>query len=146
MAPSPQLETDEEEVLAANRAFYAALQELDLEQMEAIWLHEDWVRCLHPGWELLVGWEEVQASWADIFRSTLRMLVAISRTLVRVHGDTAWVSCLENVTSTHEGGFSTALAEATNLFVRQDSRWLLVHHHTTPLAKAAPSGSSNRIQ
>ena len=59
MANQPALETDEQEVLAANRAFYHALQSLDLEQMKAVWLHEDWVECLHPGWELRVGWEEV---------------------------------------------------------------------------------------
>ncbi len=145
MSPSP-LEVDEQEVLAANRAFYAALQSLDVEKMEDLWLHEDWVVCLHPGWELLVGWEEVRASWADIFRSTLRMLVAIGRTLVRVHGDTAWVCCLENITTTYEGGFSTGLAEATNLFIRQDGRWLMVHHHTTPLRPETSGGGSKAVQ
>jgi len=146
MAALPRLETDEQEVLEANRAFYAALQTLDLEKMEDVWLHEDWVACLHPGWELLVGWEEIRGSWADIFRSTLRMLVAIGRTLVRVHGDTAWVCCLENVTSTYEGGFSTALVEVTNLFIRHDGRWRMVHHHTTPLSSGTPEGTSSAVQ
>ena len=75
-------EAEEEKVLAANLAFYEAMRSLDIARMEAVWLQEDWVRCLHPGWELLLGWEEVQRSWAAIFRSTGHMLISISRPLV----------------------------------------------------------------
>ncbi len=138
--------TDEEEVLDANRAFYLALESLDLAKMTAVWLHEDWVECLHPGWDLLEGWEEVQQSWASIFRSTKRMRVTISRPLIRVLGETAWVSCLENVTSTYEGGFTTAVIETTNIFLRRDGRWFIVHHHTTPLPDRMPSGASRTVQ
>lgn len=145
MPPPPRLETDEEEVLTANQVFYRALQSLDLAQMEAVWWHEDWVRCLHPGWDLIQGWEEVQESWANIFRSTAQMRVAVSRPLVHVVGDTAWVSCVENVTSTFEGGFETALIETTNIFVRRDGQWRMAHHHTTPLPGRVPSGTSRSV-
>jgi ketosteroid isomerase-like protein len=140
--PAPQLQTDEEEVLAANRTFYTALHTLDFPLMKQSWLHADWVKCLHPGWELLVGWEDVWGSWEDIFRSTDQMMVSISRALVHVSGDTAWVSCLENVTMASQNSFSTALVEATNLFVRRDGRWLLVHRHTTALAGDAPGSTT----
>ncbi|MGB7590631.1 MAG: nuclear transport factor 2 family protein [Terriglobia bacterium] len=126
-------EAEEEKVLAANLAFYEAMRSLDMARMEAVWLQEDWVRCLHPGWELLLGWEEVQRSWAAIFQSTGQMLISISRPLVQIVGDTAWVSCLEDVTVTQADGFSSALIETTNIFVRHRGRWLLVHRHTTPL-------------
>jgi len=134
MLMPPQPETEEEKVLAANLAFYEALRYLDLARMEAVWLQEDWVRCLHPGWDLLLGWEEVQRSWAAIFHSTGQMLISISRPLVHIMGDTAWVSCLEDVTTAQTDGISSALIEATNIFVRQRGRWLLAHRHTTPLA------------
>ena len=126
-------EAEEEKVLAANLAFYEAMRSLDMARMEAVWLQEDCVRCLHPGWELLLGWEEIQRSWAAIFQSTGQMLISISRPLVQIVGDTAWVSCLEDVTVTQADGFSSALIEATNIFVRHRGRWLLVHRHTTPL-------------
>jgi ketosteroid isomerase-like protein len=103
--------------------------------MEAVWLQEDWVRCLHPGWELLLGWEEVQRSWAAIFHSTGHMLISISRPLVQIVGDTAWVSCLEDVTTAQTDGISSAVIETTNIFVRHRGRWLLVHRHTTPLPR-----------
>jgi len=138
--------TDEQEVLNANRAFYQALQSLDLAKMDALWLHEDWVECLHPGWDLIQGWEEVRESWVSIFRSTRQMRVSVSRPLVRVLGETAWVSCLENVTITYEGGFSTAVIETTNIYVRRDGSWRMVHHHTTPLPDRVPSGTSRTVQ
>jgi ketosteroid isomerase-like protein len=124
---------EEEKVLSANLAFYEALRSLDIARMEAVWLQEDWVRCLHPGWELLLGWEEVQRSWAAIFDSTGNILISISRPLVQIMGDAAWVSCLEDVTTAHRDGITSALIETTNIFVRHRGRWLLVHRHTTPL-------------
>jgi len=146
MPTQPRLETDEREVLASNQAFYQALQSLDLGQMEAAWLQEDWVRCLHPGWDLITGWENVRESWANIFRSTGQMHVDISRTLVHVQGEVAWVSCIESVTSAFEGGFSTAMVEATNIFVRHGGAWRIVHHHTTPLPDRVPLGTSRTVQ
>ena len=146
MATNSTLETDEQEVLAANHAFYHALQSLDLAQMEPVWLHEDWVECLHPGWELIVGWEEIRESWESVFRSTGRMQVTTSRTLVHVRGDTAWVSCIENITASHKEGFSSAMIEATNIFVRHQGVWRLVHHHTSTLPGRVPSGTSASVQ
>jgi len=142
MGASPKLQTDEEEVLAANRAFYSALQTLDASLMRQVWLHAEWVKCLHPGWDLLVGWEEVRRSWEEIFRSTEQMMVSIGRPLVHVAGDVAWISCLENVTTAAQNDISSALVEATNIFVRRQGRWLMVHHHTTPLAQPPPEAST----
>src|SRR5260370_5470315 len=119
MPAAARLQTDEQEVLLVNQAFYDALQALNLEKMEAVWWHEEWVRCLHPGGDLMHGWEAVQESWANIFRSTDYMRVSVSRPLLHLIGDAAWISCVENVTSTFESGFASALIEATNIFVRR---------------------------
>lgn len=141
-----RLGTDEDEVLAINMAFYRALEALDLGKMEAVWWHEDWVNCLHPGWDLISGWEDILESWAGIFRSTAQLRVTISRTMIHVMGDVAWVSCIENVTSTYESGFETAMIEATNIFARRQGVWRMVHHHTTPLPGRLPSGTSRSVQ
>ena len=52
-------------VAQANRLFYAAVQAADIEKMSACWLHENWVKCTHPGWEVLCGWNDVKASWQE---------------------------------------------------------------------------------
>jgi len=132
------IRSDEEEVLAANRAFYAALHSLDLARMEEIWLQEDWVKCLHPGWELLMGWDEIRRSWEAIFQSTSQMMISVSRPLVHLAGEIAWVSCLEDVTTASRDSLSTALVEALNIFARRDNRWFLVHRHTSPVAANRP--------
>jgi ketosteroid isomerase-like protein len=139
-------ETEEEKVLAANLAFYEAFRSLDIVRMEAVWLQEDWVRCLHPGWELLLGWEEVQRSWAAIFHSTSQILISISRPVVQIVGETAWVSCLEDVTTAQSDDISSALIETTNIFVRYRGRWLLVHRHTTPLPGKTDSSPDRILQ
>ena len=103
MAVSQKLLTDEQAVIAANRTFYAALHSLDLSLMGQVWLHADWVKCLHPGWDLLVGWDDVQGSWREMFRSTEQMMISVSRPLVHMAGEAAWISCLENVTTAYNG-------------------------------------------
>lgn len=128
--------SDEEKALAANQRFYAALEQMSLPAMEAVWLHEDWVGCVHPGWELLVGWEEVRESWERIFENTRRMKVGVSNVSVQVEGGVAWVNCVEQVTSSFETGFSTAWVQATNIYVQREADWLLVHHHASPIPRA----------
>lgn len=132
--------------MAALQAFYEALGDLNLEKMTAQWWQEDWVSCLHPGWDLLIGWEEILESWRNIFRSTTQMRVVITRPIVRVRGDVAWVSCLESVTSTYDAGFETAMIEATNIVVRRSGEWRMAHHHSTVLPDRVPSGTSKRVQ
>ena len=126
----------EEEVLAANQRFYAALESLSLEAMDAIWLHEDWVACVHPGWELLEGWEPIRESWERIFENTRRMKVGVSNLSVRVEAETAWVKCVEQVTSSFDTGFSTAWVQATNIYVRRNGQWRLAHHHASSISRA----------
>ena len=137
---------DEQEVREANNIFYQAMQSLDLAQMENVWWHEDCVLCLHPGWELIIGWDKVKESWAGIFRSTVQLQVSISEPRVSVVGDAAWVSCTEQVTSMMETDFTTARVEATNIFVRRKGRWRMVHHHTTPLPDRVMTGVTHSVQ
>lgn len=131
--------TEEERVLAANQRFYAALERLDLEAMEEVWLHSDWVRCVHPGWEMLEGWEEVRESWERIFENTRLMRVLVSEVRLHVEEHTAWVVCVVNVTSSYETGFEQVSVQATNLFVLSDGQWRMVHHHASPLPPRRPA-------
>lgn len=123
----------EQQVLDANTAFYHALESLSLARMRGVWWHDDWVQCLHPGWPLICGWEAIEESFGSIFRATTQLSVTVNRPLVRVLGDTAWVSSIEQVTMTMDGDFATSRVEATNLFVRRTGEWKMVHRHTTPV-------------
>jgi ketosteroid isomerase-like protein len=123
----------EQAVLTANRRFYAAFEALDLLQMDAVWLPEDWVFCVHPGWELSLGWDQVRETWSRIFAGTRRIQIALSFVSVHMEGEAAWVTCREHVTSSFASGFDEALVQATNIFVLREGQWRLVAHHGSPL-------------
>lgn len=136
---APQRLSPEEALRLANRRFYAAFESLKLEQMEAVWAHDDSVECVHPGWSLLLGWDEVRERWARIFANTKRVRIALSGVWVRVEGDTGWVACTAHITTAFAEGFDEATVQATNIFIRRDGEWLLVAHHASPLPASPPS-------
>ena len=47
--------SDVADVLEANAAFYRAFESLDVKRMEEVWLRAPYIKCVHPGWGLLVG-------------------------------------------------------------------------------------------
>ena len=125
--------TDRDAVLEANAAFYAAFESLDLKRMEEVWLRAPYIKCVHPGWGLLVGWGPVMESWERIFSGTLEMRCTLTGVQAEVCGDLAWVVLTENIDSRHHDGKVEAHVQATNLFERRDQRWFLVHHQGSPI-------------
>ena len=116
-------------VLAANLHFYEAFGSLDIEEMDRVWEHSERVMCLHPGWRLLRGWDQVRKSWEGIFPNTSLMHFNITDAQVILQVDCASVSCVENITSVVDGRASNFAVQATNIFVRDKVSWLMVHHH-----------------
>lgn len=129
-----------------NAAFYHAVEELDLEAMDRVWLHESWVRCIHPGWDLLVGWDLVRQSWQQIFSGTRWIRVIPTSVDVQVLGDVGMVGCAENITATSDGDVGVAVAQATNLFLRTQGGWLLIHHHSSPAPVRVTQPFSGTVQ
>ena len=121
------------EVFRVNRRFYRAVSDQSLRAMGRVWLQEPWVQCVHPSWELLTGWKRIRKSWATIFRNTEHMKIRETEVSIRVNGDFAWVSCLENIESYRNANFSRSQAQGTNLFFRVKGKWHLVHHHASPI-------------
>lgn len=124
---------EREAVLAANAAFYEAFESLQTARMEAVWLQAPYIKCVHPGWGLLVGWGPVMESWARIFENTLAMRFTLADVHVDGGSDLAWVVLTEHIETTQRDGKVAAAVQATNLFERRDGRWLLVHHHASPV-------------
>ncbi len=130
----PANDAQQEAVLAANQAFYDAFSSLDITRMEAVWSRGDVVTCTHPGWALLSGWFEVMQSWEQIFSGAAMMTFAITEAEASVDGSVGWATCAENLTSVVNGRVMDARVEATNIFVLREGRWLLAHHHGSPVA------------
>ena len=138
------VETDE--LLAANDAFYSALSGLDLASMESAWHHDDWVRCVHPGWDVLVGWRAVRASFERIFRDTGWIRVIPTAVTGRALGDLGIVACTENITSSDNGEVGVGVAQATNVFRRTEDGWRMIVHHSSPAPVTVTSAFSGTVQ
>src|SRR3989442_1616145 len=102
-----------EEVAKANEGFYET--------------------CIHPGWNLRSGWPAVRDSWVMIFNNTFSMQFRLTDVMIQVAGDVAWVLCMENITSSTDGEGQESRVLATNLYERQQGRWLMIHHHGSPV-------------
>ncbi len=117
---------DESAVLAANSAFYAAFAAADIGAMEAIWARHGAVACIHPGWGLLAGREDVIESWGRIFDNAPPDIICHDARAFLL-GDTAYVVCLELMPQ--------GVLIATNLFVREAGGWRIAHHQAGPTSE-----------
>ena len=121
-------EFDDEEreaVLAANRAFYRAFAERDVEAMDQIWAPTGAMVCLHPGQSPLQGRAEIMASWRGILRHPESPKVRCTEEWVVGRPGLAIVVCREILP---EGQLM-----ATNTFARQSDGWRLIGHHSGPV-------------
>lgn len=120
--------------------FYAAFEAGDFDRMSAVWAdgpYADGVSCVHPGWTMLRGREEVLRSWALIMANTTYIQFVLTDIETDVYGDHAVVTCKENVLTADEDTEAGFLAGgsivATNLFVRTGGEWRLLLHHGSPV-------------
>lgn len=120
--------------------FYAAFEAGDFDRMSAVWAdgpYADGVSCVHPGWTMLRGREEVLRSWALIMANTTYIQFVLTDVETDVYGDHAVVTCKENVLTADEDTETGFLAGgsivATNVFVRSDGEWRLLLHHGSPV-------------
>jgi hypothetical protein len=97
-----------------------------MEAMAALWADGERVSCIHPGWNVLAGRETVLESWRAILANPDQPRVVAGGATATVVDGVAIVVCRELV-----GGSPLA---ATNVFVRQDGRWRLLHHQAGPVA------------
>lgn len=121
--------SEQKEVYKANAAFYSAFEKLDISKMEKLWLNEDYVQCIHPGWGLVKGWEPVMTSWLRIFENTDEMHFMITEVRIEVRDALAWVTLYENITSRTGEEITSGVVMTTNIFEKRPKGWMLIHHH-----------------
>ncbi len=119
----------------ANLAFYEAFMARDVDRMALLWAKTPHVRCVHPGWELVVGWDDVRASWTEILRSVQAVEFRLEDIHVEVTGRIAWVNLIAFVVlHTEDGDQFQATVVTTNILEQIDGNWLFVLHHSSNFA------------
>jgi ketosteroid isomerase-like protein len=127
------LEAKIKEVTKANEDFYRAFESLDVAHMDRIWLQQEYVTCIHPGWTLRIGWPAVRDSWVLIFNNTFSMKFELTEIQIQVAGDVAWVICTENISSRQGEAIQESRILATNLYEQVGDSWKIIHHHGSPV-------------
>jgi ketosteroid isomerase-like protein len=117
-----------ETVLRANAAFYDAFEARDFTAMDGVWARTIAVTCIHPGWNRLMGRENVMKSWRAILSNPASPSIECVGATVHMVGDAAYVLCHERV----RGGGPALIA--TNVFIREGEGWCLAHHQAGPVS------------
>ncbi|MDP6706739.1 MAG: nuclear transport factor 2 family protein [Alphaproteobacteria bacterium] len=117
-------------VLFANEVFYRAFADRDLAAMDAAWARRAPVVCIHPGWPPLEGREPVMESWRAILANPDSPSTQPRGAEAYLHGEAAFVVCYEEIEAQY--------LIATNIFVREDGLWRLVHHQAGPTSGEPP--------
>ena len=123
------------DVEAANAALYEALESADVDRMALVWDDEDpdALVCVHPGWPMLRGRPHVLRSFSAIMANTPYIQFFLTDVDVRVVGDTAVVTCTENILTEVSQEGSNGPVVATNVFRRRPGGWRLQVHHGSPV-------------
>lgn len=132
-------EDDRADVQAATRDFYAAVESGDLDALVALWLPGSSTVCIHQGFGPVRGTMRILRSWALVMAQATYVHYVLTDEVVEMYGDTAVVTCTENVLSagrtTPVESFDGGRAIATHVLKRAPQRrWLLVARHASPLA------------
>ena len=133
--------TELDAVLFANEAFYRAFADRDAGAMAEVWADDLPLSCIHPGWGLLEGRDEVLQSWEAILGNPDSPAIGCLAAKAHLRGEMAYVHCFEEI----DGNYLIA----TNIFVHEGKRWRLVHHQAGPtsaqpeIEQGAPAASVN---
>jgi uncharacterized protein (TIGR02246 family) len=123
------------EVEEANTALYEALESADVDRMAAVWddADPDAIVCVHPGWPMLRGRRQVLRSFSAIMANTPYIQFFLTDVEVHVEGNTAVVTCTENILTAVSDEGASGQVVATNVFRRRPNGWRLQVHHGSPV-------------
>jgi hypothetical protein len=99
--------------------------------MEAVWVEDENVVCIHPGSAALLGREQVMRSWSNILLNAQPPDVRIN-VLSRTVSDALAVHVVEEyITPSGAPNTSVSLVLATNIYCKSDHDWRLLEHHAS---------------
>ena len=134
--------TDDTQLMAANRSFYAAFGRGDYEAMDDLWARNVPVCCVHPGWSPVRGRDKVMSTWRGILQKPPQPAIQPLGEQATVFGTVGMVVGFEAI------GDLTLVA--TNIFVLEHGAWKMVHHQAaiterSPRAPEPTRGPASRL-
>ncbi len=114
--------------LAAEAAFYDAIERADLAALAAVWATNDEIVCVHPGIDRVEGREAVLASFARMFAGEARLGFEIVDVVFADADGLAVHHARERV---RVQGRVVGILAATNVYVYQHDGWRMLMHHAS---------------
>lgn len=118
----------------AEKAFYAAFQQEDLELMMSVWANDEDITCIHPGGNRLEGQTLIRESWEQIFRHENGIKFEINQKKVSIESDIAIHHVIESI---YMGGELQSEIIATNVYRKSHGCWYMILHHASPELRPA---------
>jgi ketosteroid isomerase-like protein len=122
-----------ETLMEVNKNYYKAFENFDLDTMSQIWSNTDDVVCIHPGWDILIGWEKVREGWKKIFMEETLLKFTIRNPNAIILDDIGIVSCVEEIFISSRDTISQTFIATTNLFKATEQGIKLFYHHSSPI-------------
>jgi ketosteroid isomerase-like protein len=118
----------------AEKAFYLAFQQEDLNLMMAVWEDDKEVTCIHPGAARLVGQTPIRESWEQIFSHESGIKFEINQKRVLLENDIAIHHVVESI---YIDGELQSEILATNVYRKSHDSWHILLHHASPELRPA---------
>jgi ketosteroid isomerase-like protein len=127
--------TDVELIRGANRQLAAAIEARDINAMDKMWAHENYVSFIGPlSTTVVVGWDSVRQAWQMRFGQFDRVTISMDKPHVRINGQAAWAVGMEKVELLRKDGKTISFKTfVTNVFENKGGQCLLVAHQSTPV-------------
>ncbi len=123
----------EQEIRVANDQLYAALNAMftgNLEPMDALWSHEDYITDMGPFGGRLTGWDAVKEEFKKEAAMMLGGKIVCKDLHIFAGTDMGYAICVEvGENMSAEGKPVLVSHRATNIFHLENGQWKLVHHH-----------------
>jgi ketosteroid isomerase-like protein len=128
-----QSSSDAEAIKAANADFYAALSGRDAVALDRVWDHDGQVfNIFGVSKAPMIGWNAVKSGYEDLFNRFSELSVSMADPSIRQDADSAVVVGVETQrVRLPSGEVANALLPATNVFIKRNGGWLMVHHHSS---------------
>jgi ketosteroid isomerase-like protein len=130
-----QPRSDRDAVMAAVDAFHAALANLDIARMQAVWAQDSYAVLANPRDKApAVGWDAVKKDWQDGvfgFWSELK-LTPKQPPQIYINQATASVTGVTGVEGKNKAGqaLNFTIIE-TQIYEKRGDRWLIISHHAS---------------
>ncbi len=126
---------EKSQIITINDAFYRSFEKRDIKKMSQVWWQGATSTCIHPGGNVLQGWDVIFSSWETIFKNTDYLEIDTEPINIELGQDIAYIVLIEKVIQINRGRRLEAESIATNSFRKMAQKWYLVHHHGSPIMR-----------